>query len=256
MRFGEWAVWRLGDLLSDSRTGQGVRVAVIDSGVHFAHPHVAGVAEGCQIDGDGQIGPDFLDRLGHGTAVAAAIKEKAPRVDIIAIKVFDRELSTTARALARAISIALERDAHVINLSLGTTNQEHRGILEEAVNAATAARVPIVAAAPSSDASWLPGALSDVIAVELDWECPRDRYRIVALSQARRGFAASGYPRVIPGVPPERNLKGLSFAVANLTGFCARALEGRGRIGAHALVESLVSPSLYRAASTSAANAP
>lgn len=35
---------------------------------------------------------------------------------------------------------------------------------------------------------------------------------------------ASGYPRPIPGVPPERNLKGISFAVANVTGVLARAM--------------------------------
>jgi hypothetical protein len=37
-------------------------------------------------------------------------------------------------------------------------------------------------------------------------------------------FRAAGYPRPIPGVPPERNLKGLSFAVANVTGVVARLL--------------------------------
>jgi len=39
-------------------------------------------------------------------------------------------------------------------------------------------------------------------------------------------FSASGYARPIPGVPPERNLNGISFAVANMTGFVARACEG------------------------------
>ena len=38
---------------------------------------------------------------------------------------------------------------------------------------------------------------------------------------------AAGLPRPIPGVPPARNLHGASFAVANLTGFLARALESR-----------------------------
>ena len=38
-------------------------------------------------------------------------------------------------------------------------------------------------------------------------------------------FRASPYPRPVPGVPPERNLKGISFAVANMTGFVARVLE-------------------------------
>jgi hypothetical protein len=36
---------------------------------------------------------------------------------------------------------------------------------------------------------------------------------------------ASPFPRPIPGVPPERNLAGVSFAVANVTGFLARVLE-------------------------------
>ena len=35
---------------------------------------------------------------------------------------------------------------------------------------------------------------------------------------------ASGYPRPIAGVPPERNLNGISFAVANATGVLAAAL--------------------------------
>ena len=38
-------------------------------------------------------------------------------------------------------------------------------------------------------------------------------------------FVASAYPRDIPGVPRERNLNGISFAVANMTGFVARAKE-------------------------------
>jgi len=37
-------------------------------------------------------------------------------------------------------------------------------------------------------------------------------------------LAASPYPRPIPGVPPERNLNGISFAVANATGVLARLL--------------------------------
>ena len=42
-------------------------------------------------------------------------------------------------------------------------------------------------------------------------------------------FYASAYPRSIPGVPVERNLHGASFAVANMTGFVARALAGTPR---------------------------
>ena len=56
-------------------TGRGVRVAVIDSGVNAAHPHITGVAGGLSFPLDGPAGPDFADRLGHGTAVMAAIQK-------------------------------------------------------------------------------------------------------------------------------------------------------------------------------------
>ena len=46
-------------------------------------------------------------------------------------------------------------------------------------------------------------------------------------------------PRDIPGVPRERNLKGVSFAVANATGFIARALEAAHCTGVAELFETL-----------------
>ena len=64
-----------------------------------------------------------------------------------------------------------------------------------------------------------------MVGVLLDWDCPRDGIRLHATSDGRKVYAASGYPRPIPGVPPERNLKGISFAVANVTGCLARDLE-------------------------------
>ena len=36
-------------------------------------------------------------------------------------------------------------------------------------------------------------------------------------------FYASGFPRPLLGIPAARNLSGISFAVANMTGFVARA---------------------------------
>src|SRR5256885_7529005 len=101
--------------------GRGVRIAIVDSGVHATHPHVAGVAGGVSIRPDGSSGPDFVDRLGHGTAVAAAIREKAPEAELFAIKIFERSLATDVPTLVRGIDAATAWGAHVINLSLGTT---------------------------------------------------------------------------------------------------------------------------------------
>ena len=85
---------------------------------------------------------------------------------------------------------------------------------------AAQAGVVVVAAREASGQPILPGCLPLAVGVGLDWSCPRHAYRYEGGT-----FFASGYPRSIPGVPAERNLNGISFAVANMTGFVARARE-------------------------------
>jgi hypothetical protein len=210
-------------LFLNEYTGRSVRIAVVDSGVHAAHPHVGGVEQGVGIRDDGSLDEDFVDRLGHGTAVTAAIREKSPDAAIIVVKVFWRSLSTDVASLVRGIDEGRVRGASVVNLSLGTSNVAHRSLLQEAVQRASAYDVLIVGAI-ETDIEWMPGSLDGVIPVMLDWHCPRHEYRIVT-HNGRTAVAASGYPREIPNVPPERNLKGISFAVANASGFIARARQ-------------------------------
>lgn len=201
-----------------------VRVAVIDSGVHADHPHVGGVAGGIGIDQHGAVKDDYVDRLGHGTAVTAAIREKAPDAEIYAIKVFDTELAATGRALVAACEHPLATRSLIVNLSLGTQNVEHEAALADAVRRLHESGVIVIAAGEQGGVRWLPGSLPGVWAVSLDWAVPRDTCRIDRLNRQGAAFRATGFPRPIPGVPPARNLKGLSFAVANVTGTVARLL--------------------------------
>lgn len=205
-------------------TGKGVGVAIVDSGVHAAHPHVGGVAGGIAVRRDGTESDDYVDRIGHGTAVAAAIRDQAPAIDLYAVKIFDGGLSIDIDTLVRAIDRACRFDVTVINLSLGTDEPEHQDLLAEATQRAHLHGVVIVSPERLGDELWWPGSLPDVLGVQLDWECPREAYR-VNREGGKVSIAASGYPRDIPGVPRERNLKGISFAAANVTGFVARALE-------------------------------
>jgi hypothetical protein len=185
-------------------TGRDVRIAVIDSGVHAEHPHVNGVAGGISF-----VGGDFVDRLGHGTCVTAVIKEKAPDAEVYAVKVFDRRLEAPFKVLLAALNWAVDQKVHLINLSLGVNQPEHEKTLAE------------FAAGYPNTLIVCPHVLAGVLSVAADPACPRDRYHF------RDGiFYASPYPRPIPGVPPEKNLLGLSFAVANMTGFAARVVEG------------------------------
>jgi len=206
-------------------TGHGVLVAVVDSGVANGHPHVGVVARGVRIGADGSEDQDFADRIGHGTAVAAAIRDKAPGAELLAVRIFERELVTTAEVLARGIMRAADLGARLVNLSLGTANPAHRAVLEAAVRYAAERGALVVTALEVDGVPMLPGAIDGVMGVRLDWECPRHTVTIATDPRGQAVASASGYPRPIPGVPPERNLKGISFAVANVTGVLARTME-------------------------------
>ena len=171
-----------------------MKIAIVDSGIHPDHPHVGKIGGGANI-----IGTDLVDRLGHGTAIAAAIREKAPDAELYAVKIFDRRLSTDFETLLRALDWCVTNEMDVVNLSIGTAR-------------------PLPEIAP------LIVSPNGPISVQPDPACPRDVYFY------REGmFYASPYPRPIPGVPMERNLQGASFAVANMTGFVARALAATPR---------------------------
>ncbi len=172
-----------------------MKIAIVDSGIYPDHPHVGGVAGGISL-----AGGDWLDRLGHGTAVAGAIRERVPSAELYAVKIFDQRLSAKLELVIRALEWCAAEGMDVVNLSLGTARQIPE--IEE---------VPVVVTVPN--------VLPNSVAVLPDANCPRSSFYF------RDGiFYASPYPRPIPGVAAERNLQGASFAVANMTGFVAETL--------------------------------
>lgn len=200
-----------------------VRVAVIDSGVHPGHPHILAsrLLPGVAIHADGTLEQHqdaALDRLGHGTAVTAAIQELAPEALILPIRVFRDALRASPRALIAAMDWASGQGAHFINLSLGTTNPAHADHFAGAA-ARTAARI-VAPRSAADDAPCWPGMLAGVIAVGLDWDVPRGTAQL----RPDGVHYASGYPRPIEGIPQQRNLHGISFATAQVTGLAAAGL--------------------------------
>lgn len=211
----------------EGRSGAGVPVAILDSGVNPHHPHVGGVASARAMDDRGRPHPDPLDRLGHGTAVAAVIHEKAPGAALHVVKLFHATLSTTILALVEALEECVRREMRLVNLSLGTVREEHAPLLLGVVERAREAGTMVVSARGREGTPWYPGALPGVAGVEEDRSLPREGMRLLPGG----GFAAAPWARPIPGVPVERNLHGVSFAVAGVTGLLARALEGRPEVG-------------------------
>ncbi|KUK41326.1 MAG: Peptidase S8 and S53 subtilisin kexin sedolisin, partial [Clostridia bacterium 62_21] len=106
----------------------GVVVAVLDSGVDYNHPDLAGrVAKGYDfVNSDG----DPMDDNGHGTHVAgiiAAVTNNdegiagiAPGVKIMAVKVLDAAGVGTTSTIVSGIDYAAQHGARVVNMSFGS----------------------------------------------------------------------------------------------------------------------------------------
>lgn len=202
-----------------------ISVGVVDSGVNVPHPHLERVTGGVAFDFEGRRSDDYIDRLGHGTAAAAAIHEKAPLAEIWAIKVFDRELATTVVALARAIDWASEKGVRLVNLSLGTPHAFREPELAPALERAVHRGTIVVSAFEHEGRRWYPGCMPGALGVVMDEDHPRGSVSVIERDAGGLVLRASPYPRPIPGVPRERNLHGISFAVANATGVIATTLR-------------------------------
>jgi hypothetical protein len=208
-------------------TGAGVRVALIDSGINAQHSHVGFLAGGVALlvseAGMIQEQSDYTDRIGHGTALAGILRAKAPQVELYAVKIFTDRLAATVTVLEAALRWAVQQRMHITNLSLGTTNTDHRERLSEIVAQANAAGALLVASAPPGRGDVFPAALPGVIGVAGDDTCGWSEHRYVADDPIP--FRAHPCPRPLPGPAQARNFRGHSFASAHVSAFLALLVE-------------------------------
>ncbi|MEU9148913.1 type VII secretion-associated serine protease mycosin [Streptomyces sp. NPDC048349] len=172
--------------------GDGVTVAVLDTGVDDSHPDLAGqVLEGTDLIGMG-AGRGDRSWARHGTAMASIIAGHghgsgrgqgvlgiAPQAKILPVRVILEEgdpgraqaRDSKGGALADGIRWAADHGADVINLSLGddSDSAHHEAGEDEAVQYALAKGVVVVASAgnggESGDRVSYPAAYPGVIAV-------------------------------------------------------------------------------------------
>ena len=146
-----------------SATGDGVVIAVLDTGADIDHELLAGriapggydfvdddtdiadLATGLDLDEDG-----FPDELhGHGTFMAGIIATVAPDASILPIRVLDSEGYADVFRVVQGIYYAIDQGVDVINLSLGTRSHNH--ILRDAVADAADAGIIVVTAVGDDD---------------------------------------------------------------------------------------------------------
>jgi hypothetical protein len=166
--FGGGLLPWLGITTDNSRWGTGVKIAVLDTGV-VPNPSLPGLSQSLAMT---PFPSDLSKTLGHGTAVASLIAGHdpaapgiAPAAEIISIRVGDESGQADSFALAAGILAAIDSGVQIINISMGTT--ENNPLIEEAVLLAHKSHVLIVAASGNSEqaeASY-PAAYPSVISV-------------------------------------------------------------------------------------------
>lgn len=185
-------------------TGDGLAMAVMDTGVDYQHPDLGGdglgtafptsrVTHGFDFVGDDfnassndpdrrvpEPDPDPMDPNGHGTHVAGIVGANAaspegvtgvaPEVTFGAYKVFGQEGSTTADIMIDAMEMALDDGMDALNMSIGSAFSWPQYPTATASDALVAEGMVVVASIGNSGASGVysagaPGLGADVIGV-------------------------------------------------------------------------------------------
>ena len=135
-----------------SRTGKGVSVAIIDSGIDTNHPDLQGkVRESVEAKKENMrivFEPsESGDSAGHGTACAGIISGIAPESELYSIKVLGAGGLGDGQAFLAGLEYAINNKYRIINLSLGTTKPQYFAPLHDLLDRAYQAGCIVVAAA-------------------------------------------------------------------------------------------------------------
>lgn len=228
--------------------GQGVTVAVLDTGVDRNHPDLKdNIVDGWNFVDNND---DVTDKDGHGTHVAGIIAAVAnngigiagiaPKAKIMPIKVLTR-MGGTPVDIQNGVQFAVQKGARIISMSLGGYSSSiFQTIMSTAITSAYFSGAVIIAAAgnENTDRDSYPAAYKDVIAVS-------------AIDQSNQKASFSNYGKYIalaaPGVNilstypggTYRVLQGTSMATPIVSGVAALLLSKYPNLSPDGVKETL-----------------
>lgn len=207
-------------------TGQGVRVAILDTGVDINHADLTFFGGYNTIDSS-----DYSGTANHGTHVSgiigalannAGIVGMAPQVQLYSVKVLKDDGSGSLSALIAGLDWAITNDMDIVNMSLGTSSDTLA--LRSAIDRAYAAGILLIAAAGNSGTADGSG---DTVRYPAKYE------KVVAVgavnnSNVRASFSATGPDLELsaPGVSIYSTVPGSRYGSASGTSMAAPHVTG------------------------------
>jgi subtilisin family serine protease len=212
--------------------GEGVRIAVLDSGIELQHPRLSSLRatdDLAVVEQDYQIVTvpgQGRDVFGHGTAIADVIHQLAPEAQIGSFRVLGDQLRSRTQIIREAARQALERGYDILNCSFGCGREDQVLLYKDWIDEAYVQGRHIVAACNNQNylkREW-PGHFPTVLTVNFT-ACESAEQFFCRLGHLVE-FAARGQDIEVAwsggGV---KRVTGSSFAAPHVAGLLARLLS-------------------------------
>ncbi len=274
IRIGADQVWTHS---TSPATGNGVRVAILDTGIDTDNQEFTGRIILCESE-MGTAEPTCEDLNGHGTHVAGIVgatgvnnsaKGVAYDVSYLIDKVLDQSGSGYLSGVIDGIQWAVDNNAQVISMSLGTNGYYDQSAdhcdswypsMTTAVDNAVASGVTVVAAAGNSGASGvgLPACISNTIAVAaVDDNDDIAYFSSIGGAVRHHGISAPGVA-IYSSLPGNTyaSWSGTSMATPVVAGTIALLLEGDVTLSPADVKEALFNTACTSSTSPSCSSIP
>lgn len=219
--------------------GEGIKVAVLDTGISLNHPDLAGAVPIHNYK-DFTISPHGIsDQQGHGTHCAGIIAARknnngivgvAPKAELIIGKVLGDDGSGTGQDIANGIDWAVDKGADIVSMSLGA--QVDIPLIYQAIKKAVSKDVLFICAAGNDSLNHVdfPGAYKETVATG---SINKNKRLSTFSSIGKEVTVVAPGEDILSTYPPNSyaKLSGTSMATPFVAGVAALILSKHKKIG-------------------------